>query len=279
MGCRLRNIYISNYLYTYINEKSERVNNMNETVDLKNKNEMKFNWRSILAWSFLGLVFVLIVIMTFMRTPEQITNTLTIISSQLKYYFLAIHIGIFLLLVTGIVWKRYRNQIFFTIILILSLSSTIVSSIYVVIPNILFFGVITVLILIAFISKELKFDLENAKIIDWIFSSIGLIFGFWYLHWVEAPIALNALIYSPLGGVNCPTLVMITAVLILANKPKPIMLTTFVGALTIYFGFFGIILLGAYVDIVLILCGSYLIFKVIICRISTKIDNGEIGTN
>jgi len=252
---------------------------MTNKVDLKNKNEIKFNWRSILAWSSLGLIFVLVVIMTFMRTPEQITNTLTTISTQLKYYFLAIHIGIFLLLVTGMVWKRYRNQIFFATILILSLSSTIVSSVYVVIPNILFFGVITVLILISFVSKKLKFDLENAKLIDWIFASIGLIIGFWYLHWVDAPIALNALLYSPLGGVNCPTLVMITAVLILAEKPKPIMLTTFVGALTIYFGFFGMIMLGAYVDIALILCGSYLIFKVIVNRISAKRDNGEVGIN
>ncbi len=252
---------------------------MNKAVDMKNETEMKYNWRSIITWSFLGLVFVLIVIMTFMRTPEQITNKLTIISSQLKYYFLAMHIVIFLLLGTGMVWKRYRNQIFFTIILILSLSSTIVSSIYVVIPNIIFFGVITVIILISFISKKLKFDLENAKIIDWIFSSIGLIIGFWYLHWVEGPIALNALLYSPLGGVNCPTLVMITAVLILAKKPRPIMLTTFVGALTIYFGFFGMILLGAYVDIALILCGAYLIIKVMISRVYTRRDNGKISTS
>ena len=247
---------------------------MNNAVEMKNKTEMKYNWRSIITWSLLGLVFVLVVIMTFMRTTEQITNKLTLISSQLKYYFLAMHIVIFLLLGTGIAWKRYRDQIFFAIILILSLSSTIVSSIYVVIPNILFFGVITVIIIIAFISKKLKFDLENAKIIDWIFSSIGLIFGFWYLHWVEDPKALNALLYSPLGGVNCPTLVMITAVLILAKKPKSIMLSTFVGALTIYFGFFGMILLGAYVDIALILCGSYLIIKVIMSRTSTRRDNG-----
>lgn len=252
---------------------------MNNAVDMKNKTEMKYNWRSIITWSFLGLVFVLVVIMTFMRTPEQITNKLTTISSQLKYYFLAMHVVIFLLLGTGMVLKRYRNQIFFTTILILSLSSTIISSIYVVIPNIIFFGVITVIILIAFISKKLKFDLENAKIIDWIFSSIGLIFGFWYLHWVEDPIALNAFLYSPLGGVNCPTLVMITAVLILAKKPRPIMLTIFVGALTIYFGFFGIIMLGAYVDIALILCGAYLIIKVIISRVSTRRDNGKISTS
>ena len=232
---------------------------MNNALEIKKKTEMKYNWKNLITWGFLGLIFSLIVIMTFMRSPEHIINTLTLISSQLKYYFLAMHILMILLLGIGIVWKRYRNQIFFVMLFLLPLSSTVVSSIYVVIPNIIFFGVITVLVLLAFVSKKLKFDLENAKILDWIFSSIGLIIGFWYLHWVEAPIALNALLYSPLGGVNCPTLVMMTALLILTKKPKPNMLSSFVGVLTMYFGFFGMIMIGAYVDIALILCGMYLV--------------------
>lgn len=243
---------------------------MNNALEIKKKTEMKYNWRSLITWGFLGLIFVLIVIMTFMRSPEHIINTLTLISSQLKYYFLAMHILMILLLGIGIVWKRYRNQIFFVMLFLLPLSSTVVSSIYVVIPNIIFFGVITVLVLLAFVSKKLKFDLENARILDWIFSSIGLIFGFWYLHWVEPPIALNALLYSPLGGVNCPTLVMLSALLILSKKPKPVMLTVFVGALTIYFGFFGMIMLGAYVDIALILCGLYLIGDILVNSIKHK---------
>ncbi|MCE7743460.1 MAG: hypothetical protein GOP50_13495 [Candidatus Heimdallarchaeota archaeon] len=234
---------------------------MNSGLEMNKKTIDGPRWKNILIWCLLGLIFVLIIVMTFMKTPAEITSTLTLISGQLKYYFLAMHIVILLLLGTGIIWKRYRNQIFFAIVLLLPLSSTVISSIYVVIPNMVFFATITIMVLIAFISKKLRFDLENAKIIDWIFTSIGLLFGFWYLHWVDAPIVLNALLYSPLGGVNCPTLVMLSALLILSKKPKPIMLITFVGALTIYFGFFGMIVLGAYVDIVLILCGIYLVGK------------------
>jgi len=243
---------------------------MKNALEMKKKTEMKYNKKSLITWIFLGMIFILIVIMTFMRTPEHIINTLTLISSQLKYYFLAMHIVMILLLGTVIVWKRFRNQIFFVMLFLLSLSSTVVSSIYVVIPNIIFFCVITVLVLLSFGSKKLKFDLENAKILDWIFSSIGLLFGFWYLHWVEPPIVLNALLYSPLGGVNCPTLVMMSALLILSKKPKPIRLTVFVGALTIYFGFFGMIMLGAYVDIALILCGLYLIGDTLVNSIKNK---------
>lgn len=131
--------------------------------------------------------------------------------------------------------------------------------------------------IVAFVSKKLKFDLKNAKIIDLIFAGIGFIFGFWYIHWVEDPIALNALLYSPLGGVNCPMLVMLAAILILAKEPKSIRLATFIGTLTTYFGFFGIKLMGTYVDVILILCGSYLMIKVIIGRVTTRRDNGEIS--
>ncbi len=234
---------------------------MTSILETETKSDRNYKLGIILSWSLLGLVYVLIIIMTFMKTPEEITNTLTTISSQLKYYFLAVHIVILLLLGTGFIWKKFRTQSFFTILILLAISSTVVSSIYVVIPNIIFFGTISVIILISYLTKKLEFDFKNVNIMDWIMSCLGLLFGFWYLHWVEDPIALNALLYSPLGGVNCPTLVMLSALLILSKKPKPIMMTTFVGALTIYFGFFGMIMLGAYVDIALILCGMYLVGK------------------
>ena len=197
--------------------------------------------------------------MTFMKTPAEITSTLTKISGELKHYFLAIHITFLGLFVLGLIWKRFKNQLLFSIMLLLALSSTVISSIYVVIPNIVFFGIITIMLIVTYAAKKIRFELENLKIIDWIFAGIGIIFGFWYLHWVEDPIALNALLYSPLGGVNCPTLLLLTTLLILSKKPKSMLLTSFVGALTIYFGFFGMIMLGAYVDIALILCGIYLV--------------------
>ena len=240
------------------------------------KTEIYQSWKSLVAWSVLGVIFVLVIIMTFMRTPEYIIQTLTLISSQLKYYFLTLHILMILLLGIGIVWRRYRTQFFFVMMFLLSLSSTVVSSIFIVIPNILFFVSITILVLSDFISKKLNWDLKEVKVLDLLFSSIGLIFGFWYLHWIEEPIALNALLYSPLGGVNCPTLVMLTALLILTKRPKSDMLSIFVGSLTLYFGFFGMIRLAAYVDIVLILCGLYLITRVVLNTIFIKMDNSKI---
>ncbi len=60
---------------------------------------------------------------------------------------------------------------------------------------------------------------------------------------------------------NCPTLVAISGFIILTKKPRFDVLEITLGALTIYFGFFGIFRLQAYVDILLVLCGGYLLLR------------------
>jgi hypothetical protein len=129
----------------------------------------------------------------------------------------------------------------------------------------MFFG----LIINAYLRKQLNFELKNQKPVNLAFGIIGIVFGFWYLHWVDSPVCLNALLYSPLGAINCPTMVTICGFLCLTAKPRSVVLEATVALITLYFGFFGIFRLGAYVDIVLIVCalfmilrlGSYLDFK------------------
>lgn len=94
-----------------------------------------------------------------------------------------------------------------------------------------------------------------------MFGILGLVFGFWYLHWVESPVWFNALLYSPLGVVNYPTMVTISGFLCLTRKPLSAMLDAAVAPITVYFGLFGIFRLGAYIDVVLILCGMFLIVR------------------
>ena len=104
-------------------------------------------------------------------------------------------------------------------------------------------------------------ELENLKPVNLFFGIIGMVFGFWYLHWVESPIWLNALYNSPLGVVNCPTMVTICGFLCLTEKPRSVMLETTVALITLYFGFFGVFRLGAYIDIMLIICALFLILR------------------
>jgi hypothetical protein len=88
-----------------------------------------------------------------------------------------------------------------------TINATVISVKYAIVPNTLIFAMFFGLILHAYLTKNLNFSLKDIAPADLLFGILGLVFGFWYLHWVETPIWLNALLYSPLGAVNCPTAV------------------------------------------------------------------------
>ena len=56
-------------------------------------------------------------------------------------------------------------------------------------------------------------------------------------------------------------MVTVCGFLCLSQKPRSAILEGAVGLITLYFGFFGIFRLGAYVDVALILCGLFLIVR------------------
>jgi len=105
-----------------------------------------------------------------------------------------------------------------------------------------------------YLRKKLNFDFKYLTYPDLLFGTIGLVSGFWYLHWVESPIYLNALFYSPLGTINCPTTTLtICALLCLTNKSKSRRLE---------------------IVIILVVCALFLIF-----RNRKSIDNKKIPQN
>jgi hypothetical protein len=103
--------------------------------------------------------------------------------------------------------------------------------------------------------------IQNRASINKVIGFIAIVFSFYYLHWVEKPIFLNALIYSPLGIVNCPTMLAFCGLLCFLKKPGSFYLEYFAASVTLYFGFFGIMRLGAYIDIVLVAVAMFLIIR------------------
>ena len=231
----------------------------NDNIHAQNKKNAKKNGK--IGGLFSTFLVLLVIVFTFLRTPQQITEMLVEVTSNLQTYFMVNHIIMILSIILGILFSKFRNQIFFSFILYLSLSATVISAIFVIIPNIIIFGLISCLLILAYRQKKLHFTFKNLKILDIIFGLIGIFFGFWYLHWVEDPVWLNAILYSPLGGVNCPTLVAISGFICFTKKPRFNILEITLGALTLYFGIFGIFRLQAYIDIVLVLCGGYLLLR------------------
>jgi uncharacterized membrane protein YhaH (DUF805 family) len=214
-----------------------------------------------IKWIVLGLLVLAIFVLTFMKTPEAITSMLESISNEVKSYSAFVHILFLAVIGLGLIVKKIRNNLFSLFIAFLSLSATIISVKYVIVPNIIIFGMFFVLIIHGYLTKNLNFDLKNITPVNLLFGILGLVFGFWYLHWVESPIWLNAFLYSPLGAVNCPTMVATCGFLCLTQKPRSGILEAVVALITLYFGFFGIFRLGAYVDVALILCGLFLIVR------------------
>jgi len=227
--------------------------------------------KNIIKWIILGTILLAIFSMTMMKTPEEITKTLTMVTSELTLFSAFVHILSLAVIAVGLLFKKTRNILFFLLIAFLALSATIVSIKYMILPNILIFATIFILIINAYLKKELNFEFEELKPVNKYFGIVGMIFGFWYLHWVETPIWLNALLYSPLGSINCPTLLTICAFLCLTKKPRSVMLEFVTALITVYFGFFGIFRLGAYVDVVLIICALFLII-----RLSPSLTNKDV---
>ena len=212
-------------------------------------------------WVVLGLLLMVIFIMTMMKSPEEITGMLSNVTDQLRTFSAIAHIIFLVVMVTGLILKKIRGALFFLFITFLSLSATVIAIRYMILPNIIVFAMFFGLIINACFKKQLNFKLENLKPANLFFGIIGMVFGFWYLHWVESPIWLNALYNSPLGVVNCPTMVTICGFLCLTEKPRSVMLETTVALSTLHFGFFGVFRLGAYIDIILIICALFLILR------------------
>jgi hypothetical protein len=226
--------------------------------DGKEENLMKKSLDYIIP----GLVILAVILLSLMRSPEAIAEMLSKVSSELTVFSVLTHVLFLIVIATGLLVKKYRNVVFFSFIAFLSLSAMVISINYMVLTNIIAFTTILVLIIFAWHNRELNFEFDEITSANKIFGVLALVFGFWYLHWVESPVWLNALLYSPLGSVNCPTLLTICGFLCLTAKPRSVMLDLVVALFTLYFAVYGILFLGAWVDIVLVICALFLLCRV-----------------
>lgn len=218
-------------------------------------------------WVVSSITLSIIFIFTFLKSPEAICNMLHRVTEETSLLAAIIH-GIYLaLIVTGFAIKKWRNALFSALLLILSGTASIISIVYVIPPNIIIFVAFFILTIVAIKNGELDFGFSELTRVNRIFALASITLGFYYLHWVKAPIFLNALIYSPLGIVNCPTMVAFCGLLCLLKKRGSLHLEFFVSVTTLYFGFFGVMRIGAYIDIGLIAVGMFLIV-----RLASRID-------
>lgn len=212
-------------------------------------------------WWLVGGLLAAVFLLMLTKTPAEVSQMLTMVVGGLKNYALLMHLAMLAALAAGLLIARARIPIFAGLMALLAGSAMLIALINFILPNILIFGLYLALILLAFLGNQLDWDSSQLKPADWFAGVIGLVFGFWYLHWVESPIMLNALLYSPLGIINCPTKLTISGLLILSSQ-RPAILDFTTGLVSTCFGLYGIILLAAYVDVALVLCGLYQLARV-----------------
>jgi hypothetical protein len=228
-------------------------------------------------WWAVGGVMVIAFAMTLMRSPQAISSGLTVVANDLAMYSLFMHAAFLVALAAGLLLPGARARLFGGFLGLLAASAAGVALNYLILPNILLFGLYFVLILSGLWSGGLDWDLGRTNAADRLFGLLGLVFGFWYLHWVQSPIMLNALLFSPLGVVNCPTMLTISGFLCLTSQ-RPALLELVSGVVCVYFGLFGIFLLGAYVDVALAACGAYQLSRLAsTARRRAALEPGRLG--
>lgn len=211
----------------------------------------------------MGLLSVIILIIcsfTFLKSYSDIIQMLEHIADEMRMMAVINHIVAFLLLLAGIIVAKYRTILLSLFLLYLSLTAFLTSVIYLVPPNMLIFGTFFTLTLRALIKKELSFSF-NIKSLNGVIGVLSLINAFYYLHWVDSPMLINAIIYSPLGLLNCPTMLAFCGLICFLKKPSSLYLEFFVGSITLYYGFLGMLCLGAHIDIFLIIAGMFLLVR------------------
>jgi hypothetical protein len=213
------------------------------------------------AWIVAGLLCLAAWAMTFVRPPAAIFAWLQQVAADVQTWSLVLHLVMLVVLVMGLVIRPLRNHLLAGFMVLITGSATVISIIYGLVPNVIVFGLVCLLTGQAWATGRLNFDPLSRRPLPVLFGLVGLIFGFWYLHWVPGPIALTALYHSPLGVLNCPTLVTVCGLLCLTTKPRSHLLEAVTASSTLFFGFYGIMRLGAWVDVTLILCAAFLILR------------------
>jgi len=171
---------------------------------------------------------------------------------------------LFIIIISGaIFWKKRRNFLFALFMIYLSIGAFICAFKHNIPSNYFYFPVVAGLIGYAAKTQKIRFDFNTTSLQDKIIGSIALLGGFWYLALVESPVWSNAMIYSPVGVVNCPTMLVLCGFLILnsEHKNRSQFLEYFVICGALFFGGLGLLTMHVYFDVILVAVALYMTWR------------------
>ena len=173
------------------------------------------------------------------------------------------HLLLIPIILGGLFWNKGRNILFVLFMIQLSIGAFISAFKHNILPNYFYFPVVAGLIGYAAKTQKIRFDFTALSLQDKLIGSIALISGFWYLALVESPVWINALIYSPVGVVNCPTILALCGFLILNSEHgnRSRLLEYFVICGALFFGGLGLLTMHVYYDIILVTAALYMTWR------------------
>ena len=220
------------------------------------------NIKETACWSIIAFLIIFsFIISLFYKTPEEIIFSMRVALYFFKPYTVLTHVIFITILLQGIIFKKINDELYAGLMAFIAITTTIIAMLFMLIPDIFLFALICVLSLNAYFKKQLRWDLKETDTISRIFGFVGFFFGFWYLFWVEEPIWWNALMLSPLGILNGPTLLVICGFLCLNKTPRSNKLELSVAVISLWIGIMGLIRFEIYIDIVLIIISLFLLIR------------------
>lgn len=174
------------------------------------------------------------------------------------------HLLLIIVILGGYFWATKRNFLYLSFMIYLCACAAICGFIAGIYLNCLYFPAIAGLIVYAARTGKIRFDSGGLSVTEKIAGGAALAGGFWYLALVQSPVYINALIYSPLGVVNCPTTLTLCGFLILNTEkehwPFTLEISVICGAL--FFGSLGVLTMDVYFDIVLVSAALFIAGRV-----------------
>lgn len=184
-------------------------------------------------------------------------------TNDFKGLSLVNHLLLLLIIFASVFWKKGRNILFALFMIHLSIGVFISAFKHHIPSNYFYFPVVAGLIGYASIKRKMRFDFNALSLQNKIIGPIALLGGFWYLALVESPVWVNALIYSPVGVVNCPTMLALCGFLILNSEYRNRFrfLEYFVICGTLFFGGLGLLTMNVYFDVFLVAVALYMTWR------------------
>jgi len=184
-------------------------------------------------------------------------------TNDFKGLSLVNHLLLFLIISGGVFWKKGRDILFSLFMIYLSIGVFISAFKHNIPSNYFYFPVVAGLIGYAVKTQKIRFDFNALSLQDKIIGSIALSGGFYYLALVESPIWINALIYSPVGVVNCPTMLALCGFLIFNSEQgnRSRLLEYFVICGALFFGGLGLLTMYVYYDIILVAVALHMTWR------------------